>query len=821
MSPEQKRSYRTLITQDPFTHFGADVSWQEIGRWPASWIHLPAAGEPPFVVAYRCRFAVEQPATVRIHVSADERYELFLDGERIGRSSEHGDPRHWFYETYDLPLAAGEHMLVARVHSLGEYAIHPQMTAHPGFLLAPEDEAWVQRLGTGAAPWEAKKLGGYAFTPPVFAWATGAGQRVDGANFPWGFERGEGEGWQPVTVLEPGSSYNAIFGIPPRHRMEPATLPPMLEEPRQVGSARLVAAITADDLPAPAASEQVGPRNQRPAPRNAVMTPARTADHLPAEAQAWNDLLAGRGAVTIPPHTWRRVIVDLENYYCAYLQLTTSGGAQSEIRAHWAEALFEKPSYFAPKGNRNVIEGKFFVGIGDTFLPDGGAHRRFESLWWQAGRYVEFVVHTGSEPLTIEGLRLLETRYPLEPESTFTASDPRLTGMAPILLRGLQMCAHDTYMDCPYYERLMYVGDCRLEVLTTYVLTHDDRLPRKALRLFEISRQPSGITQSRYPTRQDQIIPPFSLWWVGMVRDYALWRGDPAFVAQMMPGVHSVIEAFQQHIREDGLLHAVEGWNFTDWVPGWPSGMPPEAMAGASGVINWHLVYTLALLADLEEMLGQPERASLTRKSAASLADAAHKAFWDEGRGLYADDRAHRRFSEHTQCLALLSGQLPPERRQRVAAGLLNAPDLARATIYFMHYLFETYRELGRIDALYERLGLWFDLEGTGFKTTFEHPEPSRSDCHGWGAHPLYHYYATLLGIRPAGLGFRRVEITPQLGPLTEARGRMVHPLGEITADFHVEGGAIHGRVALPEGVEGVLRANGMAIPLAGGTVEF
>jgi len=40
-------------------------------------------------------------------------------------------------------------------------------------------------------------------------------------------------------------------------------------------------------------------------------------------------------------------------------------------------------------------------------------------------------------------------------------------------------------------------------VLTTYVLTRDDRLPRKALRLSDSSRINRGIIQSRYPSRME------------------------------------------------------------------------------------------------------------------------------------------------------------------------------------------------------------------------------------------------------------------------------------------------------------------------------
>ena len=383
-------------------------------------------------------------------------------------------------------------------------------------------------------------------------------------------------------------------------------------------------------------------------------------------------------------------------------------------------------------------------------------------------------------------------------------------GSSPILVRGMQMCTHETYMDCPYYEQLMYAGDTRLEILTTYVMTHDDRLPRKALRLFDVSQQPLGLTQARYPSRVRQIIAPFALWWIAMVYDHAFWRENRSGVEALMPGVRATLEGFMRSLGTDGLLYAPEGWNFMDWVPAWaPGGVPPDGADGASGVINWQLVLVLGMVADLEASMGEQELAARTERQATALAERASVAFWDEVRGLFADDRTRQHFSEHTQCLALLSGRLDPLRRARVAEGLLHDPDLERTTIYFTHYLFEAYREIGRIDALLERMGLWFDLERLGFKTTVEMPEPSRSDCHAWGAHPLYHYFASILGIRPASLGFRTVEIRPQLGPLSNASGRLVHPQGELAVDFRVEDGALHGSVSLPPGVEGTLRYGG------------
>jgi hypothetical protein len=405
--------------------------------------------------------------------------------------------------------------------------------------------------------------------------------------------------------------------------------------------------------------------------------------------------------------------------------------------------------------------------------------------------------------------------------SQFSSSDQRLDKLIPVTLRGLQMCAHETYMDCPYYEQMMYVGDTRLEALTTYAISADDRLPRKAILLFERSRLADGFTQACYPSRDVQVIAPFALWWIGMVYDYALWRGDRAFIARMLPGVRSVLEGFLAHVNADNLLQASEGWNFTDWSSAWPLGVPPDGFDGLSGVLNWHLVYTLGLAARLEKWAGEALIAQRWQGWQDTIATASKTHFWDEPRGLLADDQAHTSFSEHTQCLALLSGALEGEAYTRTVESLLGDVSLTRTTIYFTHYLFETYYMLRQPAAFFKRMALWFGLQQQGFKTTPEQPEPSRSDCHGWGAHPLYHYFATLLGIRPASFGFEQVEIAPMSGHLTSLAGEMVHPNGLIQADLHFENNCVRGDISLPTGLTGTFRYAGKTHALKSGPQQI
>ena len=767
-----------------------------------AWIaprHIPA---PPEVTAYRLNFDLPQAAVIRAHVSADERYLLFVDGQRVGRGPERGSDRAWFYESYDLDLAAGPHTFAALVWRLGEIGPLAQIGLAGGFLLEAGG-AFGGLVATKSAAWETRPVDGISFSLPAgrigMAWFIEPVQTTDGAAYPWGIEKGVGEGWQPAAARR--EDFGLPFGIRAAHVLQPAGLPAQMAAPRRGGRVRFVGAGAWSD-------EQSA----------AVAAGA----NLPAEAAAWQAMLDGDAPLVVPAHTRRQVVLDLEQYVCAYPQVRLSGGSGSRICVGWAEALFLDASGQV-KGQRDEVEGRTFIALcRDVILPDGGAQRQFEPLWWRAGRFVELLVETGDQPVTIEEFGLLETRYPLEMESRFGSSDPRLEAVTPVALRGLQMCAHETYMDCPYYEQMMYVGDTRLEALTTYAISADERLPRKAIRMFGLSRLPDGMTQARYPGRDVQVIAPFALWWIGMVSDYALWRGDRAFVAGLLPGVRAVLDGFLGHVSAENLLQApADGWNFTDWVADWPLGVPPDGFDGFSGLLNWHLVYTLGLAARLEDWAGEEIAAQRWLGRRDAFAAAAQAAFWDEPRGVFADDRGHTRFSEHTQCLALLSGALAGDAYARAAHNLLNDGSLTRTTIYFNHYLFETYRLLEQPAATLARLGLWFDLPAQGFKTTPEQPEPSRSDCHGWGAHPLYHYFASLLGIRPAAFGFERVEIAPMPGHLTHLSGEMVHPLGRIEADLHFEKGGVRGSIALPAGVSGTLRYAGKTLALAPGRQQI
>lgn len=771
--------------------------WKEQTAWPAWWVDCAEAGEPPFVTLYRLKSVFEASARLRFHVSADERYILFLDDTRLGRGPERGSPRFWFYESFEMDIMMGEHTFWALVWSAGRYAAHAQMSVRPGFLFAAEGEH--QALSTGLGNWEACPLPGWDYLEANPALWRGHRFRIS-RPFP-ALASLDSLNWQPVRRVNRACDRLQDWDIYQKRRLQPAPLPPLFSKLHPPGQLRLAAELC---------------EGTPEAAQSAILHP----EFCPAADEDWRAFAAGRGEIHLPPRARRRIIFKLPDYLVAYPELTLSGGQGARILVGWAESARAQPDFWNnEKGDRDELWGKYLLTQDDEILPDGSPHARYAPLWWQAGLYLQLLILNGDEPLTLHALTLEETRYPLEMESHFDCSDPRLTAPLPLLIRGLQADANETFFDCPYYEELQYIGDTRLQALCHAVMTRADRLTRKAMLLFDDSRLPEGFLQARYPCFVTQVIAPFSLYWVGMLWDYAYWRNDPNFIRALLPGMRATLEAFRRHIGADGLLRAPEGWNVTDWVKEWNNnaGVPPDGHSGVSGVLHWHLVYTLSLAADLETKLGDPELAGYYARWARQAAQAGQAAFWDATRGLFADDLAHVSFSDHAQAFAVLSGQLSAAQCHQLAE-TWPASERSRATYYFLHYVLEAYRLLGLESPLYAQLRRWdAEMVQIGLKTPLERVEPSRSDCHAWSSHPLYHYFATVLGIRPTEPGFTSLEIAPLLGDLDYAEGTLVHPSGgAIRVEVERQGRRLHGLVELPPGLRGILRLGTKKLPIEG-----
>jgi len=140
----------------------------------------------------------------------------------------------------------------------------------------------------------------------------------------------------------------------------------------------------------------------------------------------------------------------------------------------------------------------------------------------------------------------LFTGYPFKFNAKLQTDNPEMQKMLDIGWRTARLDAMETYMDCPYYEQLQYIGDTRIQALVSYYNSGDDRLARNAINLMDHSRIAEGLTLSRHPSYSPQIISTFSLWYIGVLHDYWMYRPDSNFIKDKLPGARDVLGFFSK-----------------------------------------------------------------------------------------------------------------------------------------------------------------------------------------------------------------------------------------------------------------------------------
>jgi len=749
-------------------------------NWTAQWIACPGSQLREFGVYYfRKDFTLSKaPQDFRIHVSADNHYQLFVNGARVSEGPARGDLFHWRYETLDIArhLRPGHNVVAAVVWNYAALAPMAQMSHETG-LIVQGDTARESAVNTNAS-WKVMESHAVKMIPinrraiPYYM-VVGPGIRVDASRVPWGWQNPgfDDSGWKPAETLGEGGP-RGIRDSHSRWMLVPRNIPMMEEKPQRLVSVRRSLGVKVGD-----------------------------------------NFLQGHAPVTIPPHTSATMLFDQTFETTAYPELVVSGGKGSVITLTYAEALWKGRE----KGNRNIIQGKKMVGMEDQFLPDGGQRRMFRPLWWRTYRYLQVAVKTGAEPLTLDDLLGIFTAYPFKIRASFNSDDPTLQKMWRVGWRTARLCAHTTYMDCPYYERLQYAGDTRIQILISLYMTGDDRLAKNAIELLNESRIPEGITQSRYPSHLPQFIPPFSLFWIGMMHDLWWYHGDTAFLRQYLPGMRDVLGWFERRISPSGLLGRLKWWNFVDWTPQFKNGVPPEEANGQSSILTLQFVAALRNAADLESSFGNSSFARQDRALAEKIAHAVYQKCWDASRGLLADTPARKSFSQHANILGVLTDAIPAQDQKRVMEKVLTDSTLTQCSYYFRFYLFRAIKKAGLGDDYLRLLGPWKHMLALGLTTWAEKPEPARSDCHAWSAHPNFDFLNTVAGVEPAASAFRKVLIQPNLGNLHHLAARVPVPQGEISVKYSRHNGQLTADVTLPQGVTGWLDWGGQKLELHSG----
>ncbi|MGB6690893.1 MAG: alpha-L-rhamnosidase C-terminal domain-containing protein [Terracidiphilus sp.] len=759
-------------------------------EWKAGWISHPTAPlREPIVLHFRRTLTLaDVPSSYVVRVSADNRFILYVNGQRVGDGPARGDLVHWRYERFDLAplLKAGDNLITATVWNFGVYAPVAQMSDRTAFLL--ESEADGESSISTPKGWQVELEQGHRPLPRAPGgleeyFASGPGEEIDASRYDWSWNSPDTQSsaWVPAAT---------------------AIRESLFEDTNKAHSADTTGdnawGLVPDLLP------------------HMEYTPTAAGEAVRADTP---DLKAFPGApVTVPVSSHVHILLDRKTLTTAYPLLTVSGGKGAQIRLTYSEALYDKEKH---KGDRNDVDDRVALGINDLFLLDGGQHRTFQPLWWRTWRYLDLDIQTADDPMQLGSLTANFSAYPFEERATFQSGDPDLDKIWEISWRTARLDAHETYMDTPYYEQLQYIGDTRVQALISYSVAGDERLARQAMSAFDQSRIPEGVTRSRYPSSLPQTIPTFSLLYIGMLHDFWMYRPDPDFVRSKLMGERSVLTWFAQYEQPDGLLRELPWWSFVDWVS---SGEIPTYDANhESCTTTLQYLGALGDAADLEQNLGDPILATRYQASAAHVRAGIFAKCWNREHGLLADNPAQKNFSQQTNILGVLYDVVPKESQQKILRDLLaiepgTTPDgVLSASYYFRFYLARALEHAGLANDYLQSIDPWRKLLPLHFSTWPEIPGNTRSDSHAWTAHPIYDLLTLVAGIEPGAAGFASVQIAPHLGALTSLTATYPHPQGTIKVEYHREGAALLATITLPGKLGGNFIFNGKVTPLKPG----
>ncbi|MCM1190866.1 MAG: hypothetical protein NC123_02665 [Butyrivibrio sp.] len=588
------------------------------------------------LICFRKKFFIDAGRPeIKVRVSAESRYKLYVNGQMAELGPCKGDRLVWYYDELDLSayLTEGENVLAAEVlhYPVDGWGNHSIIrTSTPGFYLKEiSGSHGIDADGT----WRCSVVRDFKIV----------------SEFPWHAQ---------LQILENRIADECLTGWKQKSYKDDSW-----------NFARLYTAEQISLLKSP------GSLHPRPIPfmlkvqRHFQGVYGNSRQKLRAEK--WDGVLHGNDTVSIVPNHHETVEIDAGEMMCGFLSLRMAGGANAILQIMTCEGYVKElpasPGEFAVKGDRTDWKSGYLHGFTDTYRAAGNGTEEepecYEPFWFRTFRFIKLDIQTAEEPLTVTGFDYMETGYPLEVHTQVSTSDPSLADIWDISLRSLRRCMQETYTDCPFYEQLQYAMDARSQILYTYAVSGDDRLARQCMEDFRRSQRPDGTLNACYPDAEPNVIPTFGIYYVLMLYDHMMYVGDKGFLRRHLGCMDNVLNFFAENLDERGLVGSIGGqltdrayWSFIDWALPWgrTTGMPPAGLQGPITMESFLYIYGLIHGAAVMEYLDRGDTAREYRERAENVKAAVNR-YCVDSEGRYTDGPGVREYSQHCQVFAPLT----------------------------------------------------------------------------------------------------------------------------------------------------------------------
>jgi len=755
---------------------GEEVSGGMVGPFDrAQWIWCVGEEVPQNFYLY-CRKAFrlkEKPASATIHVTADSRYKLYVNGTFVGRGPARADQRWESYDSYDIAshLRAGENVIAVIVHQYG-VTTHSYTLGRGGLLL--QGEVGGQVLDTNSS-WKVLPSPAWQRPTPRICPAIMWMEIYDA--------RKEPTGWMAAGFDDSPWSPARERGRPPASpwkNLIPRDIPFLLEKeifPTAILDQGTVEMIEDQDVVRRAAREP-----HHPGPTLGLKDAGKL-------------LKSGDGpAVVCTDKSDVYATIDFGKEVSGYVRLRLNGVAGGIVDLGYSEVL---------KDGRVDIGREGPWGFADRYIMRDGS-QEWELFFWKGFRYLQLTFRNCPKPVEVESVSLLFTSYPVDYRGMFECSDAKLNRIWDVGRWTLQLCMHDGYEDTPWREQGQWVGDAQVEMMANYMTFGDIALASKCLRQVAEGQSPNGLLPAMYPaaTMPSQgEIPTFMCQWVSSLLDHYRYTGERKLISRLYPNVKRLMGYFDRHLDDHGLLAGVPGFVFLDWTAAPPSQIGVELTG-----LNCHYYRALVDAVELASIEKDEARRTEWLGKAQRVKQSLNQRFWSDEKGVYlpglSGDKPLPQFTVHDTVLAIWSGVAPADRIQRGLAALREADPQEFTLIgtpYFYWFYLGALRRAGEHRAAAEiTRAAYGQMLEEGATTWWEHFSGMASHSHAWSCAPNFDLPAYVLGVQPTKPGFAEFRVEPHPSGLDWANGTVPTPSGDIKVQWKRDGQNIEVVVDVP-----------------------
>ena len=771
------------------------------------------------------------PERALLHIAVAHKYQLFVNGEYIGRGPCRSVDNSWTrYDTHDITayLQLGANSIVVLAFYHGHLNMFSAQSFGGLFVQAELFDGNTCGVVATGHTWRVRRpdryrrdtrvMNGYSDIPTEFVEA----QKDQGA---WVRTDFDDRDWQMASVRLADSGYdsgatNFVKCLEPRPT-------PLLRERRVLP----VAIVQTGELdPAPATkfgetdvAERLWYSAYLPLERASVAG----ADNLLRE-QGDGAVLrshAGESGAVRDPF----VILDFGRPVIGMPELVFEAPAGAVVEIAYAERLQDgRVPFFdakAPAWGLWRHADRYVAGEGRQ------TWRLFEPR--TATRYVQVVFRTGGRTAQLLSARLVAQEYPVEEHGRFECSDDTLTRVWRAAVDTVHLAMEDVLCCDAVRERSYYVmgGELEQHHLTMYAAYGDLAITEAHFTDTARHQEADGNWPMIMVARANDI-ENYSLYYPSAVLRRHRFFSKEGFIEAQYPTIVRLLEWFERQSDDDGLLYNLPHSAWLDWTD-----MEPH---GANLEVNSLYFKALTDAAAIAQGLGRQRDVERWRRHAEKVCAAIQQHHWDVANGWFRDSvidgRQARQVTELSNAMTVLFGiasqsqaarvvehlaawsKLPVtpepdvETSRRFASLLEDGTKISRASpLYFWHVI-DAMVQAGReadawayLSAHYRKL---FEKPSPHFlPETWPHDAQSASafasaSIHGGGAGVALLLSRHVLGVEPLEPGFRRCRVEPRGGNVTWARGVFPSARGDITVAWKRDGDRFQLEVTLPQGLE-------------------